>query len=319
MESQDKNREWQLLEKITLASVTEQRKARRWSIFFKSLGFLYLFVVLGLLVPDPDSLAVDGHHKGKHTAVVDLKGVVMDEEEASAHTVVAGLREAFENKHSQAVMLVINSPGGSPVHAGYVYDEILRLRSKYPDKKVYAVIEDLGASAAYYIAAAADEIYADRASLVGSIGVISASFGFVEAMGKLGVERRVMTAGDNKAFLDPFQPLKAEERAFWEASLGVIHRQFIERVKQGRGDRLADDGQLFSGLIWSGEQALALGLIDGLGSPGHVAREVIGVEELVNYSVQPNPLDRLLKQLGASAGAAMARQLSMTAGLPVLR
>ncbi|HEY9034157.1 MAG TPA: S49 family peptidase, partial [Pseudomonadales bacterium] len=218
MESQDKNREWQLLEKITLASVSEQRKARRWSIFFKSLGFLYLFVVLGLLVPDPDSLAVDGHHNDKHTAVVDLKGVVMDEEAASAHTVVAGLREAFENKHSQAVMLVINSPGGSPVHAGYVYDEILRLRSKYPDKKVYAVIEDLGASAAYYIAAAADEIYADRASLVGSIGVISASFGFVEAMGKLGVERRVMTAGDNKAFLDPFQPLKAEERAFWEAS-----------------------------------------------------------------------------------------------------
>lgn len=319
MDQETNKREWQLLEKVALASVQEQRKARRWGIFFKGLTFLYLFVVLAFLVPDSEQLPGEVGYKGKHTAVVMVKGLIMDEEAASAHTVVQGMRKAFENKNSQAVMLVINSPGGSPVHAGYIYDEIVRLREKYPDKKVYAVIEDLGASAAYYLASAADEIYADKASLVGSIGVISASFGFVDAMDKLGIERRVITAGENKAFMDPYMELKEEDRVFWEKSLAVIHEQFIDLVKKGRGDRLAEHDKLFSGLIWSGEQALDLGLVDGLGSPGQVARGVIGFEETVDYSVQPHPLDRLIKQLGMSAGTAVARYLSVNSNVPTIQ
>lgn len=194
------------------------------------------------------------------------------------------------------------------MHAGYVYDEIIRLRALHPNKKVYAVISDLGASAAYYIASAADEIYADKASLVGSIGVISASFGFTEAMQKLGIERRVIAAGENKAFMDPYQPLKDEDKAFWQQSLQLIHQQFIDRVKQGRGDRLHESEGVFSGLIWSGEQALDMGLIDGLGSAGHVARDVIGADELVDYSVQPDPITAFMRRFGLLASQAVFNQ-----------
>lgn len=208
----------------------------------------------------------------------------------------------------KGVILRINSPGGSPVQSGYVYDEIRRLRSLHPDIKLYAVISDLGASGAYYIASAADQIYADKASLVGSIGVTAAGYGFVGTMEKLGVERRTYTSGEHKSFLDPFQPQKADETQFWQGVLDTTHRQFIASVKQGRGDRLKDKDhpELFSGLVWSGEQALPLGLIDGLGSASSVARDVIGEKELVDFTVEESPFDRFSKKLGASVAEKLA-------------
>ena len=229
------------------------------------------------------------------------------------------MREAFKDPKTKAVVLRINSPGGSPVQSGYIYDEIRRLRAEHPAIKLYAVISDLGASGAYYIASAADQIYADKASLVGSIGVTAAGYGFVGTMEKLGVERRTYTAGEHKAFLDPFQPQKPEETAFWQGVLETTHKQFIASVKQGRGERLKDKEhpELFSGLIWSGEQALALGLVDGLGSAGYVAREVVGEKELVDFTVEESPFDRFSKRLGAS----VAERLAMWMGFqgPSLR
>ena len=308
MDNQSRDeRAWQTLEKVVTASMEEQRRARRWGIFFKLLTFAYIFAALFLFVPRNELNAAGG---GKHTAVVKIDGVIADGELASASNIVGGLRRAFEDKNAVAVLLAINSPGGSPVQAGYVYDEIKRLRAKYPDKKVYAVIADVGASGAYYIAAAADQIYADQASLVGSIGVISASFGFTGLMDKLGVERRLFTGGENKAMLDPFSPLQARQGEFWQSLIDQTHRQFIERVKAGRGNKLVDDPLLFSGMVWTGEQALKLGLIDGLGSPGHVARDIIGQEKLVDVSIGGSPLKKLMKDFGVSFGAGVASELS---------
>lgn len=315
-------KEWQLLEKVALESFKEQRRSRRWGIFFKILTFIYIFAAISLFMVDKDSVSNVGASQ-MHTALVKIQGPIMDEEEASANVIVGGLRAAFKNEKSQAIILAINSPGGSPVHAGYVYDEIKRLRALYPEKKVYAVISDLGASAAYYIAAAADEIYADKASLVGSIGVISASFGFDKAMGKLGIERRVITSGENKAFLDPYQPLKESDRAFWASSLEVIHKQFITQVKNGRGDRLKESDELFTGLIWSGEQALEMGLIDGLGSAGAVARDVIGAKDIVDYSVHRDPLEEFIRKVGLSAGASfgagLSKELQLQSSIPMVQ
>ena len=267
---------WKLLEKTLLAGVQEQRRARRWGIFFKLLTFIYIFGALALFSP---LMAVKkGATTGSHTAVIEVRGMIADQESASADNIISSLRAAFEDANTKGVVLRINSPGGSPVQSGYIYDEIRRLRAEYPAIKLYAVITDLGASGAYYIASAADEIYADKASLVGSIGVTAATFGFVGVMEKLGVDRRVYTSGEHKAFLDPFQPQKPDETAFWQTVLDTTHKQFINSVKQGRGDRLKDKEhpELFSGLVWSGEQALELGLIDGLGSTSYVAREVVG-------------------------------------------
>lgn len=312
------DKSWRLLEKAVLAGVQEQRRARRWGIFFKLLTFLYLFGALLMFSPlfDLQKTAARGE---AHTALVEVRGMIADNEAASADNIVGSLRAAFEDPKTKGVVLRINSPGGSPVQSGYIYDEIRRLRGEHPDTKVYAVITDLGASGAYYIASAADEIYADKASLVGSIGVTAASFGFVDLMGKLGVERRVYTSGEHKAFLDPFQPQKDDETRFWQGVLDTTHRQFIESVKKGRGDRLKVDGhpELFSGLVWSGEQALELGLVDKLGSTSYVAREVIGAKEIVDYTKQDTPFDRFAKRLGAS----MAEQLAMWMGFqgPSLR
>jgi len=300
-------RAWQTLEKVVNSSLDEQRKARRWSIFFKLLTFAYLFFALALFLPRSGDLAFGG--TSPHTAMVRVEGMIADREVASADNIVRGLRRGFEDKRATAVLLAINSPGGSPVQAGQVYDEIKRLRGKYPDKKVYAVIGDLGASGAYYIAAAADQIYADQASLVGSIGVVSASFGFTGLMQKLGVERRLFTAGENKGMLDPFSPLPDEQQQLWQTILDTTHQQFIARVKAGRGKRLAEDPLLFTGMVWSGEQALKLGLIDGLGSPGSVARDVIGAETITDVSVGESPVKSLLKNFGMSFGAGFARQL----------
>lgn len=309
---------WKLLETTLLAGVQEQRRARRWGIFFKLLTFVYLFGALAMFSPmlDLQKTAARGEN---HTALIEVRGMIADQEAASADNIVGSLRAAFKDPKTKGVILRINSPGGSPVQSGYIYDEIRRLRAEHQDIKVYAVITDLGASGAYYIASAADEIYADKSSLVGSIGVTAATFGFVDVMAKLGVERRVYTSGEHKAFLDPFQPQKADETKFWLGVLDTTHRQFINSVKQGRGDRLKVEGhpELFSGLIWSGEQALELGLIDKLGNSSYVAREVIGAKELVDYTVQDSPLDRFAKKIGAS----VAERLALWTGFqgPALR
>ena len=305
----DDAKSWKLLETTLLASVQEQRRSRRWGIFFKLLTFIYLFGALALFAPmlDLQKGAAGGGGSG-HAALIEVRGVIADKEMASADNIVSSLRAAFEDEKTKGVILRINSPGGSPVQSGYIYDEIRRLRAEYPAIKLYAVISDLGASGAYYIASAADEIYADKASLVGSIGVTAAGFGFVEAMEKLGIDRRVYTSGEHKAFLDPFQPPKEEEAQFWKTVLETTHRQFIASVKEGRGDRLKSEEhpELFSGLVWSGEQSLQLGLIDALGNTSYVAREVIGEKKLVDFTVQESPFDRFAKKLGASVAENLA-------------
>lgn len=314
--SREDRKAWELLEKGLLASVQEQRRSRRWGIFFKTLTFVYLFGAVMLFSPFA-SFDKAGSATKPHTAVIELRGIIADQQEASADNLVTSLRSAFKDDKTRGVILRINSPGGSPVQSGYVYDEIMRLRGLHPDKKVYAVITDLGASGAYYIAAAANEIYADKASLVGSIGVTAAGFGFVDTLEKLGVERRTYTAGEHKAFLDPFQPEKPEERAFWQDVLQTTHQQFIAQVKAGRGDRLKEHPDMFSGLVWSGEQAVELGLVDGLASTSSVARDIIGVEEVVDFTHRESPFQRFSRQLGTSIGHTLAMHLGLSA--PVLR
>ena len=315
-ESQNKpssEKEWKLIEKMVTSINSEQKSARRWGIFFKLLTFVYLFAAVMLLKPsnlDTGQIESDG----EFTALVEVKGVIAAGEEASADLIVTGLREAFDADGVKAVVLRINSPGGSPVQSGYVYDEIKRLKGLHQDIPVYAVISDLGASGAYYVAAAADEIYADKASLVGSIGVVGSGFGFVDAMEKLGVERRQFTSGEHKGFLDPFTPLNKEEKVFWQGVLATTHNQFIDQVKKGRGDRLADDPKLFSGLVWTGEQALELGLVDGLGSSSYVARELVGAEEIVDFTPRPSPFESIVGRLGASVGKGLATALGLNAG-----
>lgn len=304
VERPQSDKEWKLIEKVVGSINVEQRRARRWGIFFKVMTFAYLFIALAIFAPSNiDTQDLGG---GEFTAMVEVKGVIADGEEASADFIVTGLRKAFEAEGTKAVILRINSPGGSPVQSGYVYDEIMRLRGLHTDIPVYAVISDLGASGAYYIAAAANEIYADKASLVGSIGVVGSGFGFVDAMEKLGIERRQFTAGEHKAFLDPYTPLDKEEKIFWEGVLATTHKQFIDQVKKGRGDRLADDAKLFSGLVWTGEQALSLGLVDGLGSSSYVARELVGAEKIVDFTPQPTPFEALVGRFGAAMGKSLA-------------
>lgn len=311
----DNGKAWAMIERTMQASIQEQRRARRWGIFFKILVFIYLFGAVALFSP---LMSVEGTASlDPHTAVIELRGPIADQQEASADNLITSLRDAFEDENTRGVVLRINSPGGSPVQSGYVYDEILRLRELHPDTRLYAVITDLGASGAYYIAAAADEIYADKASLVGSIGVTAAGFGFVETLDKLGVERRVYASGEHKTFLDPFQPEKPEETEFWQGVLSTVHQQFIDQVKAGRGERLKEHPDMFSGLIWSGEQALDLGLIDGFASTSEVAREVVGVEELVDFTHRESAFERFARQIGASMGNSLATHLGLSA--PLLR
>ena len=302
---EDSSKEWKLIEKLVMDLQKEQRRTRRWGIFFRSLMFIYLFALLWFIrLPVDDAMEMaDGE---PFAAIVEINGAIAADQDANADTIITGIRNAFDNEAAAGLILRINSPGGSPVQAGYVYDEIKRLKTLRPEFPVYAVIVDLGASGAYYIAAAADEIYADKASLVGSIGVVGSGFGFTGIMDKVGVERRTYTAGDHKGFLDPFQPEREDEREFWQGVLKVTHKQFIDQVKQGRGDRLSDDPDLFTGLIWSGEQALELGLIDGLASSSQVAREQLNTEELVNFTLRPDPIQELVGKLGASLGKGIA-------------
>ena len=296
-----------VLERLLFAALKEQRRARRWGIFFKLVLILYLVAIFVAYLPG--EWGGEALPTGDHTALVDVRGVIADDKEANADTIVSGLRDAFRNRHAKAVILRLNTPGGSPVQAGYVNDEIARLRKKYPGKKLYAVITDICASGGYYIAAAADEIYADKASMVGSIGVLMNGFGFTEAMKKLGVERRLITAGKHKGFLDPFSPLKEDERRHLQNMLDNIHQQFIATVKRGRGDRLKDDPDLFSGLIWTGEEALALGLVDGLGSSSYVAREIVGAEKIVDYTHRRPYIERLAERLGTAVAQSLAAMM----------
>ncbi|MFO8142964.1 MAG: S49 family peptidase [Marinobacter sp.] len=300
-------RDWRLIEKLVMSLQVEQRRSRRWGIFFKFITLGYLFALL-FFVWSPFGEGVDSM-AGAHTALVEVRGTIAADELASADNLVGSLRTAFEAERAKAIVLRINSPGGSPVQSGYVYDEIKRLRQEYPDKKVYAVISDIGASGAYYIAAAADEIYANRSSLVGSIGVVAGGFGFSDLLEKVGVDRRLYTAGENKAFLDPFSPEREEDVAFWQSVLENTHRQFIDAVKEGRGDRLVDDERLFSGLVWTGEQAVELGLVDGLGSASWVARQLVGEENLVDYSRRRSSFRELVDQLGVAVGDGVATRL----------
>ncbi|MEO5702567.1 MAG: S49 family peptidase, partial [Gammaproteobacteria bacterium] len=262
-----------LINRLVFAGISEQRRARRWNIFFKSLFFLYLLILLVMYLPD--DWTGSGMAVTRHTALLDLQGVIADDSEASADNIIHGLRAAFKDKNTAGVILRINSPGGSPVQAGYINDEIRRLRTEYPSIPLYAVITDICASGGYYVAVAADKIYADKASLVGSIGVLMDGFGFTGTMEKLGVERRLITAGENKGFLDPFSPVKEDDVQHVQGLLGDIHRQFIDTVKRGRGKRLKENADIYNGLVWTGEQSVKLGLIDGLGSSSYVAREII--------------------------------------------
>ncbi|MFQ3172350.1 MAG: protease-4 [Oleispira sp.] len=297
------SKEWKLIEKVVTGLQDEQRKSRRWGIFFKLATLAYVIFIVFML-KGPMGSSVSGS-SGPYAAVVEVNGVIAADQDASADNIITALRDAFEDEQVLGVILRINSPGGSPVQSGYVYDEINRLKA-IRELPVYAVISDLGASGAYYIAAAADEIYADKASLVGSIGVVGSSFGFTGVMEKLGVDRRLYTSGEHKGFLDPFSPENPVEKKFWQGVLKVTHDQFIEQVRLGRGDRLKETPDVFSGLIWSGEQALEMGLIDGLSSTGALVRTKFNTEEMVNFTRQPDPWESLVQKLGASIGAGLA-------------
>lgn len=307
--------EWHrdLVEKLATDALKERRRSRRWGIFFKFLTFLYLAVLLVMLLPTDWSEKAMGDES--HTALVELEGLIAAGEKASADNVVTGLRDAFEDDNTKAVILRINSPGGSPVQSSYMYKEIVRLRAKYPDTPLYAVVADICASGGYYVASAADEIYVDESSAIGSIGVLINGFGFVDAMEELGVERRLMTAGRHKGIFDPFSPMSEFDKAHMQTLLQEIHGNFVDAVKTGRGDRLkADDEVLFSGLFWSGAKGIELGLADAIGSASYVAREIVGEEEIVDFTAKEDPLSRLADRLGAGAAASFAEILGLTEG-----
>ena len=311
----DTDRRWEreTLEKLAFANLHEQRAARRWKIFSRLVWLVVVVAGAWLLMhkatPSADKTT-------DHTAVIDIKGEIASGNEASAEFVVSAMRSAFEDQGAKAVVLLINSPGGSPVQAGIINDEILRLKAQHK-KPIYAVVEETCASAAYYVAVATDEIFVDKASIVGSVGVLMDGFGFTGLMDKLGVERRLITAGENKGFLDPFSPMSDAQRAYAQQMLEQIHQQFIDVVKAGRGDRLKlDTPGLFSGLFWSGQRAIELGLADHVGNVDYVAREVIKAEEISDYTRRDNVAEKLAKKFGAAMGDASVRALH---AVPALR
>lgn len=296
--------ERQVLEKLAFSALQEQRRARRWGILFKSLTLAYLFLLLSL------ALGWIGRTEmqisGKHTALIELRGVIAADNEASADNISAGLQDAFGDKNTQGVVLRINSPGGSPVQAGQIYDEIRRLKAKHPHIPLYVVIEDVCASGGYYVAAAADRIFVDKASIVGSIGVLMDGFGFTGTLDKLGIERRLLTAGENKGFLDPFSPLDSKQKEYAQQLLDEVHQQFIQVVRQGRGKRLKENPELFSGLVWTGQKSIELGLADAIGNLDQVAREVIKAEQVVDFTPREGIAERFAKRFGAAVAGTLA-------------
>ncbi|WKB54573.1 signal peptide peptidase SppA [Eleftheria terrae] len=299
-----------LIAQLARAYLDDRRRERRWRIAFR-LAWLLLGLAMVLLAYS--QRVATNTQTGPHTALIDVRGEIAVDSEASAENLLSALRSAFEDAGSQAVVLRINSPGGSPVQAGIINEEIRRLKALHK-KKVYAVVEEVCASGAYYIAVAADEIYVDKASIVGSIGVLMDGFGFTGLMDKLGVERRLLTAGEHKGFLDPFSPQSDAEKAFAKAMLDQIHQQFIGVVKEGRGKKLKETPEMFSGLFWNGQQAVELGLVDKLGSLDYVAREVVQAEEVIDYTPRENVAERLVKRFGAAIGHGAVQTLRSQAG-----
>jgi protease-4 len=305
MNEHSPNWERDVLEKLALSSVQEQRRSRRWGIFFKALGFIYLFTILFMV---SGWFTGDVNKMGKHTALIDLQGVIASDK-ANADQMISGLKDAFEDKNTQGVIMRINSPGGSPVQAGQINDEIRRQRGLHPTIPFYVVVDDICASGGYYIAVAADKIYVDKASLVGSIGVLMDGFGFTQTMEKLGVERRLITAGTNKGFLDPFSPTNPQQEAYAKQMVAEIHAQFIQVVRQGRGKRLKETPDTFSGLVWSGQKSIELGLADGFGTVESVARDVIKAKDIVDFT----PHEGIADRLAGKFGVVMANILNPTA------
>ena len=296
----DENWERTVLEQLARDALDERRRARRWGILFRSLTFGFLLAVLlagVVLIGARERVCLE-----KCTALVEVRGELDAAGRASAERVIAGLQAAFKNSGTKGVVVRVNSPGGSPVQAGQIYDEMRRLRAAHPDIPLYAVVEEIAASGGYYVAAAADRIYVDKASVIGSIGVIMEGFGFTGAMEKVGVERRVIAAGENKAFLDPFEPVDPRQRTYVQGMLDDIHQQFIAAVKDGRGERLKEQPGMFSGLVWNGKRAIDLGLADALGSLDYVAREVVKAEEIVDFMPEDNLAERVARRFGATLG-----------------
>lgn len=297
-----------VLEKLAFAALEEQRTTRRWGIFFKLLTFGYLVAVL--MIAAYPQMEGEIHSDKPHVAVIDVMGMIAEGEVANANSIITGLRDATKDHNTKGVILNINSPGGSAVQAAYVYDEIRRQKAEHPTLPIYAVVGDLCASGGYYIAAASDKIFVSPASLIGSIGVLMNGFGFSNVLEKLGIERRLMTAGEHKAMLDPFSPVKEQESKHMQRLLDQVHQQFIDAVKQGRGNRLKETPDMFSGLVWSGQQGVDLGLADGFGSVDSVARNELGSEETVDFTPQERLIDRLAGKFGAAFGHSFATAFS---------
>jgi protease-4 len=298
-----------VLERVALQALQEQRRARQWSALFKLLWLIFALLLLsawlGWIGRDDKDMASSA--SGRYTALVDLEGIIAPEGKASADKIIKALDRAFKASGTAGVVLRINTPGGSPVQAGQINDEMRRLRAKYPGTPLYVVVQDLCASGGYYVAVAADKIYVDKASMIGSIGVIISSFGFTGAMEKLGIDRRAYTAGENKDFLDPFSPERPADKAHAQEMIGEIHQQFIKVVREGRGKRLKETPDTFSGLVWTGEKSVELGLADGLGSLDYVAREVIKADKVVDFSPRENYFEQLSERFGTSVGESVAR------------
>jgi protease-4 len=303
--------ERRVLEGLAGAALKEQRTARRWGIFFKLLTFAYLTFLLVVFVDWGSS--AESLSDGKHTALIELQGVIEAKGDASAEKITTALQNAFGDKNTRGVIIRVNSPGGSPVQSGIIYDEMRRLREAHPGIPLYVVVEDICASGGYYVAAGADKIFVNRASIVGSIGVLMDGFGFTGGMEKLGIERRLLTAGENKGFLDPFSPLDAKQRDYAQGLINEIHQQFIAVVRQGRGKRLKEDPAMFSGLVWSGQKSIELGLADGFGTVDFVAREVIKAEDIIDYTQKDRLVDRFARRIGAGMGSKL-EQLQSPAG-----
>jgi protease-4 len=307
--TQPEDAKWQrdAIERLASSALKEQKISRRWSNFFKGLFFAYLFIILFYAMGWVGS---GKRNTGAHTALIEVAGVIEAGGEVNADSFMTSLHDAYDDKGTKGIILRINSPGGSPVQAGIINDEIMRQKKLHPAIPVYAVVEDICASGGYYIASAADKIYVDKASIVGSIGVLMDGYGFTEVMKKVGVERRLMTAGENKAMLDPFSPINPKHQALAQAMLNKIHEQFKSVVRQGRGSRLKETPETFSGLFWSGEESIKIGLADALGSADYVAREVIKQEEIRDFTQQEDFTSRIAKRIGASASASFGESLA---------
>ncbi len=300
--------EREIIEKLALAAITEQIRARRWGVFFKSLMFVYLIAVFGIAVY-PHFIRSLGDDGKDHTAIINVVGMIAEDKDANADSIIESLRNAVKDEHTKGIILNANSPGGSPVQSSYVYEEIRKIKKEHPNLPIYAVVSDICASGCYFIVSASDKIFVNPSSLVGSIGVLMDGFGFVDVMQKLGVERRLFKAGAHKAMLDPFSPPKEDETRYVQDLLNQVHQQFIGAVKAGRGDRLKENPELFSGLVWTGEEGVKLGVVDGFGNQDSVAKDLVGAEKRVDFSRQEHLIDKIAGKLGVSFGQVIGSRI----------